>query len=670
MKKKLIAGIMCAVLLTGCGADPVNTANGSADVSDKADTSEETDSLHTTDTETGDAMIEDPNLNYALGIQNGIYAWVKTEDENYYVLCAIDGNGEPIESESGGFGGFGGGMHQEGGNGGSKRGQNGDGQFPEGFTPGEGEFGGMKPESEKNGFGGNMGGDPLAMEGNEQSASFAANYQGVYTESNVTNTEYQTMLVFVPAAYLNIAVDGSISFTDEQVGDYTAATAPIVFQNNNGGWRSGSPKAPEYMETLSEGMIYVSCGSRSRDASSDDGTPTGKTPTQVVDLKAGVIALRANADVIPGNKDRIISVGASGGGQMSSALGATGNMEEYYPLMYEAGVIGVSYDETTGDYSSAYDDSVYAAMCYCPIADIENADLAYAWLRYDSTTDANGSLTRTAGSYDFTEFKLALQEDEAYAFAEYINSLNLKDEEGNELGFGVTDADGRIDLRAGSFYEKTLENISDALNAYLAALDDPEGYLADYGDTSAWLTDNNDGTYYVTDLAAFINGTELTRNKDIPGFDTFDLSAENDAFGTTSESAVHYSASVAKILQDHYDEYRTMDGFDSSEVDAYIENALTGDGAQAISDQTYLVNATHIMLDVAARTQDADIAKYWRTRNGTADQHTSFSVAYDITLAARMAGSDADYALVWAMGHGSNEGSTTGTFVDWIKSIV
>lgn len=672
MKKKLLAGIMCAVLLAGCGAYPVNTVNDGADVSDKADISEETESAQATDAETGDAMVEYPNLNYALGIQNGIYAWVKTEDENYYVLCAVDENGEPIESESEGFGGFGGGM------GGMRQGgggmpQGGDGQLPEGFTPGEGDFdrqGGMSGEGGNGGFGGDMGGDPLAMEGNELSASFTANFQGVYTESNVTNTEYQTMLVFVPAAYLDIAEDGSISFTDTQVGDYTAATAPIVFQNNNGGWRSGSPKAPEYMETLSEGMIYVSCGSRSRDASSDDGTPTGKTPTQVVDLKAGVIALRANADVIPGNKDRIISVGASGGGQMSSALGATGNMEEYYPLMYEAGVIGVSYDETTGDYSSVYDDSVYAAMCYCPIADIENADLAYAWFRYDSTTDEKGNLTQTAGSYDFTEFKLALQEDEAYSFAEYINSLNLKDENGNELGFDVTDEDGRIDLRAGSFYEKTLENMSDALNAYLAALDDPEGYFTDYGDTSAWLTDNGDGTYSVTDLAAFINGTGLTRNKDIPGFDTFDLSAENDAFGTTSESAVHYSASVAKVLRDNYEKYRTLDGFDSSEVDAYIENALTGDEAQAISDQAYLVNATHIMLDVAAGTQDADIAKYWRTRNGTADQHTSFSVAYDITLAARMAGADADYALVWAMGHGSNEGNTTGTFVDWIKSIV
>ena len=87
---------------------------------------------------------------------------------------------------------------------------------------------------------------------------------------------------------------------------------------------------------------------------------------------------------------------------MSSALGATGNMSEYYPYLYEAGAIGVTKDEKTGEYASQYDDSVYAAMCYCPIADIENADLAYAWFRYDSTLDEDGNLTDTAGTYDLS----------------------------------------------------------------------------------------------------------------------------------------------------------------------------------------------------------------------------------------------------------------------------
>lgn len=212
---------------------------------------------------------------------------------------------------------------------------------------------------------------------------------------------------------------------------------------------------------------------------------------------------------------------------------------------------------------------------------------------------------------------------------------------------------------------------ADALNATLAVEEDPAAYIeSTYGtDTSSWLTVSTDGNYESTDLAEFMNGTGLVRNKDIPGFDALDLSAENDAFGTSDTQSVHYSASIAELLQANYDTYKELDGFDTEQIDLYIQNALTGEEAEGIAEQTYLVNATQIMLDVAAGTQEADIAQYWRTRNGTADQHTSFSVAYNITLAAQMAGADADYALVWAMGHGSNEGTTTGTFVDWINEI-
>lgn len=58
------------------------------------------------------------------------------------------------------------------------------------------------------------------------------------------------------------------------------------------------------------------------------------------------------------------------------------------------------------------------------------------------------------------------------------------------------------------------------------------------------------------------------------------------------------------------------------------------------------------------------------TRNGTADEHTSFSVAFDLAMSALMAGAESvDYSLVWAMPHGSDEGTSTGTFVEWVHSI-
>ena len=38
-------------------------------------------------------------------------------------------------------------------------------------------------------------------------------------------------------------------------------------------------------------------------------------------------------------------------------------------------------------------------------------------------------------------------------------------------------------------------------------------------------------------------------------------------------------------------------------------------------------------------------------------------------LAALSKGSTIDYSLVWDMPHGSNEGTSTGTFIEWVNSI-
>ena len=575
-------------------------------------------------------------LDYAAGIEAGVYKWVLSEDGDYYALAAVDENGEPIEqqesainvgannAERGGMGGFGGGMP-------------GGGQMPEGGFPG-GDRG------DKGGVGGGM---PFGGGGTV--------YQGVYMNANVTNLSNQTMAIYVPAAYLATDADGSVTSIDHtaQIGNYTADTAPIVYLNECGGWKSSSPRSCD-ASYIEQGMIYVTAGARSRDAVSEDGAAiTGKAPTQVVDLKSGVMALRANAGVIPGDKERIVSIGTSGGGQMSSILGASGNMSEYYEYLYETGALGVT-KNADGSFTSAIPDNVYAAQLYCPIADIENADLAYAWWWVDLVDDGG----TYAGS--MTAFERRLQELEAEAFIGYLNGLNLKAADGSALTL--------TGLRSGSYYEAILGNLSDALNA-MADTGEIDPATA-YPDSSDWLAQDVDGSWRVTDLRGFMIGTGLVnnRNKAIPGFDPMDKSAENDAFGTPEQSAVHFSRSVAQILFEHYDELSALDGFDAEQVDAYIEEALTGSGADAVAQQTNLLNATEILLG-SDGLNAVDPARYWRDRSGTADQHTSFSVGYNILLAARMRGLDVDYHLVWNMGHGSEEGTSTGTFIDWINQI-
>lgn len=553
-------------------------------------------------------------LDYSAGIEAGVYQWILSDDGSYYTLAAVNEEGEAdttVEADI-------------------NVGANNEDTIDNGDS--------ASGEASGRGSGG-MGGSAV--------------YEGVYMNANITNAENQTMLIYVPAAYFTTDEDGNVTGIDHDamVGNYTADTAPIVFANECGGWMSSSPRScnTSYIE---EGFIYVTAGARSRNAVDEDGVPSGKAPTQMVDLKSGVIELRANSDAIPGDKDKIVSIGTSGGGEMSSAFGASGNMPEYYEYMYASGVLGVTKNED-GTYASAYPDNVYAAQCYCPIADIEDADIAYAWWWVDLVDDGG-----VKGS--ITDFERRLQELEADAFVEYLNSLGLTDADGNALTL-----DG---LRSGSFYDAILQNISDALNSMVATGDiDPETAYSDY---DGWLTKDEDGTWRVTDLRGFMIGTGLVnnRNKAIPGFDTMDKSAENNAFGTPEQSAVHYSRSVAQILADNYDELSALDGFDAEQVDSYIDEALTGESAEAIAAQVNLMNATEIMLGYDGLSA-VDPAEHWRLRSGTADQHTSFTIGYDICLAAQMLGLDADYHLVWNMGHGSNEGTTTGTFIDWVNEI-
>ena len=479
-------------------------------------------------------------------------------------------------------------------------------------------------------------------------------YRGVYMNANVTNLSNQTMLIYVPAEYMTTDADGNVTGINHEakVGNYTADSAPIVYLNECGGWRSSSPRSVD-SSYISEGMVYVTAGARSRGAVDENGTPTGKSPAQMVDLKSGVIELRANSEVIPGDKEKIISVGTSGGGQMSSILGASGDMPEYYEYMYESGVLGAEKKED-GSYTSAFSDAIYAAQMYCPIADIENADIAYAWWWVD--------LADKGGTYngEMTAFEKRLQELEAEAFVEYINGLKIKDEDGKVLTL-----EG---LRKGSYYKAILNNISDALNAMVKAGEiDPE---QEYTDASGWLKKQEDGTWQVLDLAGFMIGTGLVnnRNKAIPGFDSMDKSAENDAFGTKDEEAVHFSGSVAEVLEKNYEELSKLDGFDAEEVDAYIKEAKTGDGAEEIEKQTNLLNATEILLG-SDGLKAVNPAKYWRHRSGTADQHTSFSIGYNLCMAAEALGETADYHLVWNMEHGNEEGTSTGAFIDWIHEI-
>jgi hypothetical protein len=87
---------------------------------------------------------------------------------------------------------------------------------------------------------------------------------------------------------------------------------------------------------------------------------------------------------------------------MSALMGRTGNHPEYAEMLRSMGAA----DER---------DDVFAAVCFCPITDLDHADMAYEWLYADLREDA--ATARRIGQQ----------------FDEYINSLHLRDPKTGEI---------------------------------------------------------------------------------------------------------------------------------------------------------------------------------------------------------------------------------------------
>lgn len=215
--------------------------------------------------------------------------------------------------------------------------------------------------------------------------------------------ECQRLSIFVPRALRRS--DGTIPEAARRVS--------VVFENNAGGYMQmpnvwlGEPRcyARQYLE---HGLIYVSAGCRGSNSRSAGGDPVGKAPATLVDLKTAIRFLRHHRAELPGDWDRIISCGWSAGGAMSCLLAVTGDNARFLPYLAENG----AFPEES--------DAVFAAQIYCPIIDLEHADLAYEWMFRE---DRDG----------FTPFQTALSDALSRHYTAYFNALALRDPENGDL---------------------------------------------------------------------------------------------------------------------------------------------------------------------------------------------------------------------------------------------
>ena len=312
------------------------------------------------------------------------------------------------------------------------------------------------------------------------------------------DTDYQSLCIFEPVFIGGKSVD--------------ASDAPILFSNRVGGYmpvddsrttdvggRSGGDREAL---ALAAGFVVVVPGCRGRTVQDADDNYIGKAPAVLVDLKAAVRYLRHNKGKVPGDTDRMISVGCSAGGAVSAALGASGNSPLFEPYLKEIGAA----DER---------DDFFATGVFSPIMDLQHGDMAYEW------EFGEVPLTRTGELVDQT-LSAALRKE----FAAYEKSLKL----GGINGYGRLTADNLGEYIARYW-------LNPAATLYLQGLSETErtAYLAD----KAWLKWDGTATHMTMED---YNRNYSGRYKALPAFDTFDLhEAENGLFGNTTTDAGHFT---------------------------------------------------------------------------------------------------------------------------------
>ena len=512
---------------------------------------------------------------------------------------------------------------------------------------------------------------------------------GVVYVANPASLDYETLGIYVPGAYLEASDNGDGTYTasvksDAQVGQFTAATAPYVLPVNTPGYSASaepSGLSNGIASYTQAGMIYLQPGIRGRDNTTDslDQEVVGGAPWGVTDLKAAIRYVRYNKDLLPGDTDKIVSFGHSGGGAQSAVLGASGDSTLYNPYL-EA--LGAAMKDKQGNPIS---DAPYGTMAWCPITSLDYADAAYEWNLgqfVDSNTRAEGTFTQ------------ALSQDLAKEYANYINQLGLKHE-----GQALTLAESSQGIYTQGSYATYLEGVvNQSLNNFLDDTSFP--YTSDgagpggstesvtYETAQAYIDSLNAETQWVTydaaanrakisSLADFAKYVK-TASKSVPAFDALDRSlAENAVFGVADANELHFDQLVARLLKNNQAKYESLTDWNSQYVtDFESDLAKTDSLGKTIAERQDLYNPMFYLTSAYSGFQTSKPAPHWRIRSGLSQGDTALTVETNLALAlenqANGAVKSVDFATVWGQGNTTAErtGHASANFIQWVQEIV
>jgi dienelactone hydrolase len=480
---------------------------------------------------------------------------------------------------------------------------------------------------------------------NGQNITYRAFENRVYVQKPV-DVLYQTINIYVPEAY----------YHDQSINGYTAKTAPIFLPNTVGGYMPGAAGTPgedrrrggpdAALTALSRGLVVAEPGARGRTLMNAKGEYTGKAPALIVDMKAAIRYLRCNKDRIPGDTEKIISNGTSAGGALSALIGATGNSKDYVPYLQALG-------------AATERDDIFASMDYCPITNLNHADMAYEWV-FSGVNDfhqrqlsgmmpaflnihgkiiplgpgpvilnpnknqqkgnrPDNAPADTTDAVPMSVAQIMASKQLKALFPSYVNSLGLKDKNGVLL---------TLDAQGNGTFKDYIKGI------YMASAQKAVDSGTDLSKLN-WLTIKNGK---VTDMDLGKYAVYATRLKATPAFDSFDLSSgENDEFGTMTVKAKHFTA-----YSQAHSTIKTVPLADAKTV-------------KLLNPMDYIGQA------------GTTVAPHWRIRHGAVDRDTAMPIPAILALKLMNSGYDVDFASPWGYGHDGDYDLPE--LFDWIDKI-
>ena len=369
---------------------------------------------------------------------------------------------------------------------------------------------------------------------------------------------------------------------------------------------------------LQEGYVVCIPGARGN-GSKVGNVYTGTAPNGLLDLKAATRWIHYNNDYLPANADRIFTDGTSAGGAMSALQGATGDASDFETYLRDMGAAKSS-------------DKIFGAICYCPITDLNHADMEYEWL-YGRTD---------RGIRHLTEAQIAASDSLAALAPGYINSLGLKYAKGNPIT-----ADNYMD------YLKTF-----IMSSAQTALENG----AEIPDTIGIIRYAKPPMTFAQRLGAAPSNGMMPRPQDVPMRNRKEYTEV--VIDVDWNKYLNYVASqqtlktppafdklgvIGQAASPENQVFSNTEGTPANFTDfslSYVTGNPLAQLSPRMQKRVYLMNPMNFIGNNPQGT-----ALHWYIRHGAKDRDTSFLVPVNLATKLMNTGYDVDFALPWNRPH-------------------